>query len=194
LPAALRKWTGDESSYIRARTLTRAFCIIAIAGMMVSFAFRYRSRFGHEISAERGTLIAERGSGPAIGEALRFIAENTSKDEIIAVLPEGNDLAFLTGRRINLRHQTIVPDFLREQDELDAIGALEKGDVRYIFITNRPMREFGATAFGEDFNVTLGGYIKEKYERVAVFGSPDSQDPKIGDPKFFIKALRRREP
>jgi hypothetical protein len=194
LPAALRKWTGDESSYIRARTLTRAFCIIAIAGTMVSFAFRYRSRFGHEISAERGTLIAERGSGPAIGEALRFIAENTSKDEIIAVLPEGNDLAFLTGRRINFRHQTIVPDFLSEQDERDAIAALQNGNVRYIFITNRPMREFGATAFGEDFNVTLGGYIKEKYERVAVFGNPDAQDPKIGDPKFFIKALRRREP
>ena len=137
-------------------------------------------------------MVAERGSGPAIGEAIEFIEKNTAENEVIAVLPEGNDLAFLTGRRINFRHQVLIPGFLTEQDERDAIDALEKGGVRYILIANRPMREFGATAFGEDFYMTLGGYIRENFETVAVFGGQGSPEPRIGEPKFFIKALKRQ--
>ena len=193
LPAAIRRWTRDDRSYSRARMITMAFCILAIVGTGVSFAVRYRARFGYEISSVRGNLIAERGSGPVIAEAFRFIEGNTVENEVIAVLPEGNDLAFLTARRINLRHQVLIPGFLSEPDERQSIDALEKANVRYILITNRPMREFGATAFGEDFYLTLGSYIRENFEVAAVFGDPAAADPNIGDPKFFIKALKRRE-
>ena len=193
LPAAIKRWTSDKDSYVRARAITVVFCILAIVGTAVSFSIRYRSRFGYEISAARGKLIAERGSGPTIGEAVEFIENNASKNETIAVLPEGNDLAFLTGRRINLRHQVLIPGFLSAEDEMHAIDALERDDVRYILVANRPMREFGATTFGEDFYMTLGSYIRENFETVAVFGSPKNPDLKIGDPEFFIKALRRKE-
>ena len=193
LPAAIKRWTSDKDSYVRARAITVVFCILAIVGTAVSFSIRYRSRFGYEISAARGKLIAEHGSGPTIGEAVEFIENNASKNETIAVLPEGNDLAFLTGRRINLRHQVLIPGFLSAEDEMHAIDALERDDVRYILVANRPMREFGATTFGEDFYMTLGSYIRENFETVAVFGSPKNPDLKIGDPEFFIKALRRKE-
>ncbi len=194
LPLAVKRWSGDENSYSRAVAVTRAFCLLAIIGTAVSFSFRYRARFGYEISAQRGTLVAERRSGPTIDAALKFIEANTAENEVIAVLPEGNDLAFLTGRRINFRHQVLIPGFLGEQDEKDAIEALKKANVRYIFITNRPMREFGATAFGEDFYTTLGGFINENYETVAAFGSPGDLDPKIGGPQLFIKVFKRNEP
>ncbi|CAN5324148.1 hypothetical protein BH20ACI2_BH20ACI2_28260 [soil metagenome] len=194
LPLAVKKWSGDENSFSRAVGITRAFCILAILGTAISFSFRYRARFGYEVSAQRGTLVAERGSGPTIDAALKFIEANTAENEVIAVLPEGHDLAFLTGRRINLRHQVLIPGFLSEQDEKDAIEALKKGNERYIFITNRPMREFGATAFGEDFYTALGSFIDENYETVAAFGSPGDPDPKIGGPQFFIKVLKRIGP
>ncbi len=194
LPRAVKRWTEDDLSYARAVTITRVFCVSAIVGTAVSFTVRYQARFGHEINASRGTLVAERGSGPAIEAALRFIEVNTAENDVIAVLPEGNDIAFLTGRRINFRHQVLIPGFLSEQDERDAIEALKNGDVQYILITNRPMREFGATAFGVDFYTTLGRYIDEHYETVAAFGSPDDPDPTIGRPQFFIKALKRKGP
>ncbi len=194
LPLAVKRWSGDQNSYSGAVAITRTLCILAIIGTAVSFSFRYRARFGYEISAQRGTLVAERGSGPTIDAALEFIEANTAEYEVIAVLPEGNDVAFLTGRRINLRHQVLIPGFLGEQDEKDAIEALKNGNVRYIFITNRPMREFGATAFGEDFYTILGSFIDKNYETVAAFGSPGDSDPKIGGPQFFIKVLQRKGP
>ncbi|MFT3744118.1 MAG: glycosyltransferase family 39 protein [Pyrinomonadaceae bacterium] len=193
LPKYFAMWTADEASAARSRAVTRGFVAVAIAVTMISFGYRFRTKYVSEVSAARGTALVEKESGPVISEALRFIEAKTAPGEFISVLPEGSDLAFLTGRRINFRHQVLLPDFLSEKDELDAIEALKRGNIRYVFITNRPMREFGAVAFGKDFYQTLGGYITQNYRLVKAFGVPDGQDPEIGDPRYFIKAYERKD-
>ena len=192
VPAAIGRWTQNTDSQLRSARLLHAVCILAVVVTAVSFTVRYRTRYVHEINAPRGTIIAEKVSGPVIEAALQFLESNTSPDEVIAVLPEGNDLAFLSGRRANLRHQVLLPDFLSERDELDAIEALEKVNVRYILVPNRPMREFGAVGFGDDFYLTLGEWIDTNFRVVEVYGSSGSGEPEIGDPGFFIKVYGRR--
>ncbi|MEQ1604026.1 MAG: glycosyltransferase family 39 protein [Pyrinomonadaceae bacterium] len=194
LPFYVGKWTRDELSGIRAKYITRSFCIAAVVVTMISFGYRYRSKFVYEVSAVGGTVIVEKETGSVIAAAMKFIEANTAPNDVIEVVPEGNDLAFLTNRRINFRHQVLIPDFLSQQDELDAIEALKRGNVKYVFVTNRPMREFGVVAFGKDFYQTLGGFITENYRLVKVFGVPDGPEPEIGDPRYFIKAYERKEP
>lgn len=193
LPKYIGRWTSDEGSVWRAQRFTRGFVALAIVVTMISFGYRFRVKYVSEVSAARGTALVEKESGPVISEALRFIEVKTAPGDFISVLPEGSDLAFLTARRINLRHQVLLPDFLSQQDEIDAIEALKRGNVRYIFVTNRPMREFGAVAFGKDFYRTLGGFIEENYRLIRVFGVPDGPAPKIGDPRYFIKAYERKD-
>ena len=101
-------------------------------------------------------------------------------------------LAFLTGRRVNLRHQILIPDFMSTEDELDAIAALERDRVRFVFILNRAMSEFGATSFGRDFNQTLGSWIEENFDVVEVFGGSPDEEPVIGEGPFFVKVYERR--
>ncbi len=192
LPLAVKKWTDDESSFIRARAITRSFCIVVMAAMFVSFGYRFRTKYVYEIAAARGTVMIEKESGPVIDAALKFIEANTSAGDFIAVVPEGNDLAFLTGRRINLRHQVLQPDFLSAQDELDAIEALSRDNVRYIFMPNRAMQEFGKVEFGRDYNQTLGNWIEDNYQVVRVFGISEGQKPETGKPPYFIKVYERR--
>ncbi len=192
LPLAVKRWTGDDRSFIRASLITRTICVITILSMIAAFSFRYRKKFSYEITAPYGTVIVETDTGPEIEATLKFIQANTAERETIAVLPEGNDLAFLTGRRINLRHQVLIPGFMSKQDELDAIAALKRDNVRYIFIPDRAMREFGSVAFGRDFYQTLGNWIEENYETVEVFGVPAGQHPMIGEEPFFIKVYKRK--
>ncbi len=192
LPEAVRKWTGDESSFARARFITRTISVTVVIALGISFGYRYRSKYVYRIDTPRGTVFVEKHTGPALDEAQQFILANTDREEWIAVLPEGSDLAFLTARKINLRHQVFVPAFLSQQDELAAIAALEKDNVRYIFIVNRAMREFGSVAFGTDFYQTLGSWINENYEVVDVFGESNDPNSQIGKSPFFIKAHRRR--
>lgn len=193
LPRTVKKWTGDESSFLRARQITLTLCIVTVITMMGVFGFRYRTKYTYEIAAARGTVVVERESGPVLDAALKFIEANTAPGEVIAVVPEGNDLAFLSGRRINLRHQVLIPGFLGQQDELDAIAALKNSNVRYIFIPNRAMREFGSVAFGQDFYQTLGNWIEENFQVVEVFGISEGQIAEVGKPPYFIKVYKKKE-
>jgi hypothetical protein len=189
LPAAVEKWTGQELSTRRLRTTGFGFLAATLFATAIVFGIRYRTNFSYEIVAERGRLFAPNVTGPAIDEALRFIESSTSPGESIAVFPEGSDLAFLTRRRMPLRHQILIPGLMSEEDERKVIEQLLREPIRYVLIVNRPMREFGAEAFGRDFYPVLGRWIDEHYHVVKVCGGAPDRQLQIGDPVFFIKVF-----
>ncbi|MGE0127719.1 MAG: glycosyltransferase family 39 protein [Blastocatellales bacterium] len=190
LPTLVERWTGQELSNLSGRRLRIvAFGLLAVTlfATAIVYGARYRKNFSYEIVAERGRLFAPKGSGQAIDEALRFIESSTRPGESIAVFPEGSDLAFLTGRRMPLRHQILIPGLMSEEDERTAIEKLRREPIRYVFVVNRPMREFGAEAFGRDFYTKLGAWVDEHYRLVKVCGASRDERLQIGAPVFFIK-------
>jgi 4-amino-4-deoxy-L-arabinose transferase-like glycosyltransferase len=193
LPESIEQWTADTSSARRVLVFGRALLIVTILAGAVTFGIRYRKNFNVEIHAERGHLFAPKVTGKEIQEALEFIRNSTQPNEAIAVLPEGSDLAFLTGRRILLRHQILIPGLMSGEDEQKAIERLQQDRVRYVLVVNRPMREFGLEAFGRDFYTQLGGWVESNYRVVKVFGSQPTANPPIGVPGFFIKVYKPRE-
>ncbi|MDX2043107.1 MAG: glycosyltransferase family 39 protein [Acidobacteriota bacterium] len=193
LPDAMERWTADEVSIRRVLLFGRALLIVTILVGAVTFGIRYRKNFSVEIRAERGHLFAPKVTGNEIREALEFVRHSTQPNETIAVLPEGNDLAFLAGRRISLRHQILIPGLMSGDDEQVAIRRLQQDRIRFVLIVNRPMREFGQEAFGRDFYTQLGEWIEANYRLAKVFGSQQTANPQIGDTGFFIKLYERRE-
>jgi hypothetical protein len=69
---------------------------------------------------------------------------------------------------------------------------LSKEPIRYALVVNRPMREFGAEAFGRDFYTKLGAWIDGHYRLVKVCGSSRDERLQIGAPVFFIKIFEDR--
>ncbi len=192
LPQALQKWTQDEQAMATARTIGRGLFVAAWLITAVVFGIRYRKNYSYEINTPRGTLYATRQVGPVYRAALDFIATHTQPGEAVAVLPEGSDLTFFSDRRMPLRHQILIPGLMNERDETVAIELLDKQRVRYVLLVNRPLREFGAVAFGRDFYQRLGGWIEAHYRVVKVCGAGGRADAQIGDAEFFIKVLEQR--
>lgn len=192
LPEWLRARTQDALTMRRAQWWGRALMVVTVLATASIFGVRYRRNYTYEIEAPRGHLFAPPHSGPAIHEALDFLQKQTRPDQAVAVLPEGSDLTFLARRRMPLRHQIMIPGLLSEQDEQTAINQLQQQDVRYVFIVNRPLREFGGEAFGRDFYTTLGSWVDAHYQVVKVCGAPPDAHLQIGDARFFIKIYARR--
>ena len=186
LPALVEKWTGQGISTRRLRLAAFGLLAVTLLATAIVYGVRYRKNFSYEIIAERGHLFAPKVTGQAIDEVLRFIESHTAPGESIAVFPEGSDLAFLTGRRTPFRHQILIPGLMSEEDERKAIERLRQEPIRYVFVVNRPMREFGAEAFGRDFYTKLGALIDERYRLVKVCGSSRDERLQIGAPVFFI--------
>jgi 4-amino-4-deoxy-L-arabinose transferase-like glycosyltransferase len=190
LPRALDRWTRDPFTARRARQIGQGLLIVMLAAIAVVFSVRYRRNYRYEIAEQRGRLYASKSVGSAISEALDFVERETQAGDPIAVLPEGSDLAFLTGRRMPLRHQIMIPGFMSERDEEQMIETLQRQQVRYVLIVNRPMREFGAEAFGRDFYTTLSNWIDEHYSVVKVCGEVQDPRQEIGAQNFFVKIYK----
>ncbi len=192
LPASVERWTGQELSTRRLRMIGFGLLAATLFATAIVYGIRYRKNFNHEIVAERGHLFAPNVTGQAIDEALKFIESHTAPGESIAVFPEGSDLAFLTGRRTPFRHQILIPGLMSEEDERRMIERLRQEPVRYVFVVNRPMREFGAEAFGRDFYTELGRWIDESHRVVKICGSARDERLQIGAPVFFIKIFEQQ--
>ena len=170
----------------RVRRLAVGALLVVMAATTAIYAVRYHRLYSVEIQTARGHFMAPNSTGPVLRETLDFITTHTLPGDPIIVLPEGSELAFLTGRRYPLRHQIMIPGLMSAEDEAAAIRKIESLRVGYVFVVNRPMREFGSERFGEDFYQSLGGWIDLHYRLVRVFGATD-REVRIGDRNFFIK-------
>lgn len=192
LPQALAHWTQAPPTARVAQRLGRSLFVTAWLVTAIVFGVRYRKNFSYEIATPRGTFHTAASIGPAYREALDFLATHTQPGEAVAVLPEGSDLTFFSDRRMPLRHQILIPGLMSAGDESAAIKVLGLGEVRYVLIVNRPMREFGAVAFGSDFYQELGDWLDQNYRVAKVCGALNQSDIQIGAPVFFIKILERK--
>ena len=152
------------------------------------FGYRYRKTFPVLLATPRGSLYVTNGNAVAMNEALDFLAKNSTTNDLIAVVPEGSALGFLSNRRLNQRHQILIPDFMDASEEQRAIAQLSQ--VKYVLIVNRPMREFGFEAFGRDFYQAYGSHLQENYRVVKMCGAETSAE--IGNHRFFIKILEKK--
>jgi 4-amino-4-deoxy-L-arabinose transferase-like glycosyltransferase len=192
-PEAVGRWAQDQLVARRTRMIGAGMLAALLLATAVVYGVRYRFNFDYELKTPRGDLFVRRPIGAAFREALDFIAERSTPDDAIAVLPEGSDLAFLGERRMPLRLQIFHPGFLDEQGERAEIARLHASRARYVLIVNRSMHEFGADAFGRDYFPTLGRWINENYSLVKVCGERHDQRLQIGDQVFFIKIFENRE-
>jgi 4-amino-4-deoxy-L-arabinose transferase-like glycosyltransferase len=193
LPQAIERWTNNAAAGLYARRAGMTLLGVLLFVSAIVFGIRFRRNFSYPISTARGTLYTTRAIGPAYQEALTFLASNAQPDEPIAVLPEGSDLAFLSGHPMALRMQIALPGFLDTAGEQAELTRLAQRGVRYVLVVNRPMREFGAEAFGRDFFPLMGAQLASDYSVVHVCGVPNEPNIAIGDKRFFIKILTRNK-
>jgi 4-amino-4-deoxy-L-arabinose transferase-like glycosyltransferase len=190
-PRLVHMWLGREVTIdTRMRAIgTLILCLWLVATIAV-FGYRYRKTFPVLLSAPHGSLYVTEENALATQEALAFLAQNTTADDAIAVVPEGSSIAFLAGRRMPLRHQILIPGFMDANEEQRAIETLAQ--VKYVLVLNRPMREFGLEAFGRDYYQALGQYLEGNYRIVKVCGEVKDERLQIGAAQFFIKILQAK--
>ncbi len=173
----------------RIRLLGTGLLSFWLIATVVVFGIRYRKTFPVLLSAPHGSLYVTQENAQATQEAFDFLAANAAPDDAIAVVPEGSSLAFLTGHRMPLRHQILIPGFMDASEEQRAIAKLAA--VKFVLVLNRPMREFGYEAFGRDYYQTMGQYLAENFRVVKVCGAVQDERQQIGAAHFFIKILAR---
>jgi hypothetical protein len=160
-----------------------ALIALTIVVLAVNSAMLARRRYTFEINTPRGQLVVEPAIGGPMAEAIRFVNEQTSPGDYLLSIPQGTAINFLTGRLYPLREESIVPGFVKDEKEADAISRLSRHPAPVTLLINLPTPEYLEQAFGIDYNQNLFNWITKHYQLQSTFGSSTGQ---LGGKEFFI--------
>jgi hypothetical protein len=115
----------------------------------------------------RGTVRVSKSRAENYAAAIQFMKEKASAGQSVLSVPEDTSLYFFSGTYCPTRVFLFTPGALAPGKMVrETIEQIEKKPVRYLLWSNRKFPEYGVPAFGQDFDVELGDYLKTQYRPV----------------------------
>ena len=141
--------------------------LAAVAGLAcVAFA----GRFLHYASDERVPVPGTEGMLSARAETARelvalasVIRRETREGEGLVVLPEGEILNYLSGRRNPIRHKLYLPGYVNDVNEPNILREFGREKPTAIVIWNRPTGEYGRGDLRSDYGRMIARWIDVHY-------------------------------
>jgi hypothetical protein len=185
---------ATDTSRLGARHSAMVMGVVVLVVLMYAHFWAARTLRVFEISAPRGTLLTTPNLGRPVADAIRFVHEHTAPGEYLGSLPQGSSVNFLAERPNPLREEIINPGLLTPDREADAIHRMAALRVRMILVSNLLSLEYGATAFGVDYNRRFMQWVETNYHPIATFSNNQGgTELRFGAPTFFIRAYERNE-
>jgi len=182
-----------ETSRLGARHSAMVMGLVMLVVLMYAHFWAARTLRVFEISAPRGTLLTTPNFGRPVADAIRFVREHTAPGEYLGSLPQGSIVNFLAERANPLREEIINPGLLTPDREAEAIDRMSALRVPMILVGNVLSPEYGAGAFGVDYNRGFMRWVETNYHPVATFSNQGGTELRFGAPVFFIRAYERNE-
>lgn len=178
---------ADAVARRRTQQVTLVLLALMALGMGVNSVLFLRRTKSFPLETARGRMVVEPRFGPAMAQALDYIAAHTRPDDPVLCLPQATTLNFLAARRYPFFPEIVHPGFVAGAAEDAAVARLARERVPMIVIVNFDTSEFRERAFGVDYNQRLMSWIESHYRRTARFDTPENQGARLGDAPFFIQ-------
>ncbi len=124
------------------------------------------------VHTPRGSFVTTAAAAPGLQGAVAYIGDHTAPGEPLLAVPSDAGINFMTDRPPALYNPMFLPGLLDSRgDELAAIAAIDREQVRYAVVSARRFDGYGFSYFGEDYNRLLAKRIEREGPPVARFGS-----------------------
>lgn len=143
------------------------FALLALAAYAFGArAVQYRRDGRVAIAGTKGMLSAEAGAARSISLVVHRIRRDTSAGDHLVVIPEGELLNYLSGRRNPLRHKLYIPGYLTAETEPKILAELERLRPAAIVVLKRFAGEYGRAYFGRHYGARTAEWIQRNYSEV----------------------------
>ena len=171
---SLPRYMGNASAAIITRYVALFFLITVIFTIGAIYNISGFNRIKYVFGFCKVNIEQELAPGveqiEALYDIVNYIKNNTNKDDIVLVLPEGASINFLTGRKSHNKYYYLIPPNIEIFGEENIVNDLEKQLPDYLVIQPMSYYNFKETFFCESFGVKICNLIPKYYERPIVFG------------------------
>ncbi len=153
-----------------------AVWVLIIALPAVSYEINKAFSLKYRIGTEKGDIPA--ASGEQSSKLLiKKILETTDKDDKIVILPEGQFINYLTGRKTDSFYNNLVPMYVEAFGEEAIIDNYSKNMPEYFVINDRDTSQYGKSTMCIDYAQNLCVWIFKNYHVTYKI---------VGEPQFTI--------
>jgi hypothetical protein len=152
-------------AFLRQAEVLVCFGCLLVAGFD-SNPFRALAQTLTPLVTERGTVRTSPRVAEGYQAAIKFMKEKAAAGEYVLSVPEDTSLYFLSGTHCPTRVIEFYPGMLAPGKMTEeTIREIERTPTPYILWSNDnfEVHEFGVSSFGDDYDRTLGDYIRSHY-------------------------------
>ena len=156
LPKNLEKVAGI---YILAMSL-----IIILSN---SFALKHEN---NKVSTPIGTMHTSKAYAESSNELIKYIDQNTKKDDKIVIFPEGMTINFLTQRSADDYYNSLLPLYTETFGEEKIINHYKKNLPEFVIFNNLDMKDYYFRFICQDYALEFCGFVQNNYKLQTVIG------------------------
>jgi hypothetical protein len=172
LPRAVRQRGG--SGWVVRATAIAAVAVLSLAYVRISSRIYERKTVA--VGTGRDAFLAD-GRGLFVNAALQRLAAASTRQDTLAVIPEGVMINYLARRETPSPYLTYLPDAMARWGEGPLLRSLEANPPAFLLVVHRDATEHGASLFGKDYGLEMLAWMRGRYEVDGrIGGSPFAQD------------------
>ena len=137
--------------------------------MMLAVLFLYNSvikAYSNDLvllETSKGKLFVSPKEYLSINNILVYLRDNSSYQDKILVIPEGQLISFLSERKMNNQFHSLIPIYIEAFGENKIIGILRENPPNYIIILALHQKSYGKSFVCKDYAEQICTYINNKY-------------------------------
>jgi hypothetical protein len=185
-PTVAAKLPGATGSEALSR-LTIAALAVFLGARIGALSLLYRHPAWSKVATPAGAVYVLEPVAAATRAALADLAGRIVNGRGLTGFPETGFFNWSLGRRNPLAQDQFFPGHLDAAAEDEAIARLEKDPPAGVVYVDVLTIGHGPAAFGRDYLQRLDRYVRGTYGAAGSWGPGAGDDPRIGDPRFFIQ-------
>lgn len=144
--------------------------ILAISLIIIlsnSFALKHEN---NKVSTPIGTMHTSKAYAESSNELIKYIDQNTKKDDKIVIFPEGMTINFLTQRSADDYYNSLLPLYTETFGEEKIINYYKKNLPEFVIFNNLDMKDYYFRFICQDYALEFCGFVQNNYKLQTVIG------------------------
>ena len=132
-----------------------------------SFALKHEN---NKVSTPIGTMHTSKAYAESSNELIKYIDQNTKKDDKIVIFPEGMTINFLTQRNADDYYNSLLPLYTETFGEEKIINHYKKNLPEFVIFNNLDMKDYYFRFICQDYALEFCGFVQTTDKLQTVIG------------------------
>lgn len=149
---------------------TAGIYLLLASLIILMFNIPFLEKTKNKITTSKGTIYTSKNLAQSSNDLIKFLEKDTSKNDVILILPEGLMINFLSQRKSDGFYNSLLPLYVETFSQEKLIEYYQKEKPQYIIFNNLNMKDYYFNYICEDYALNFCRFVLQNYNQEKIIG------------------------